>query len=200
MATFAYARVSSKDQNIDRQREKFLNMGLAPRDIFIDHASGKDFERPMYLILRNNVLREGDLLLVDTIDRFGRNYSEILNEWKFITKELRADIRVLEMDLLDTTKNKDLLGTLISDLVLQLLSYVAETERDKNKTRQREGIETAKKLGKHLGRPKKMKPSNFSSVYKRWTAGKVTAVEAMKELGLSKSTFYRMIKDTKSKL
>ncbi|MEH7743638.1 recombinase family protein [Neobacillus drentensis] len=151
--TFGYIRVSSKDQNIDRQLNEMLKLGINERDIFIDKESGKNFDRPQYTALKQ-CLREGDLLYIKSIDRFGRNSKEIKKEWETITSEIKADIKVIEMPLLDTTQHKDTLGTFVSDLVLQVLSFVAEKEREDINRRQREGIESAKAKGKHLGRPK----------------------------------------------
>ena len=139
---FGYARVSSKEQNEERQIVAFKNYGIDERDIYIDKQSGKDFDREQYNILKH-ILRENDILVIKSIDRLGRNYNMIIDEWKDITKNIKADIVVIDMPLLDTTKNKDLLGTFISDLILQILSYVAEQERTFIKQRQKEGISTA---------------------------------------------------------
>lgn len=145
--TYGYARVSSKDQNEGRQIEKFQNLGIAKRDIFIDKASGKDFSRPEYERLKK-ILEPGDLVVIDAIDRLGRNYQEVQDEWRCLTKIIGVDIKVIENDLLDTRQHKDLLGTFISDLILQVLSYVAEQERVKIKQRQAEGFALAKAQGK----------------------------------------------------
>lgn len=150
---FSYIRVSSKDQNIDRQLNEMLELGIHERDIFIDKESGKNFNHPQYKALKQ-CLREGDLLYIKSIDRFGRSSKEIKKEWEIITSEIKAEIRVIDMPLLDTTQHKDTLGTFVSDLVLQVLSFVAEKEREDINRRQREGIESAKAKGKHLGRPK----------------------------------------------
>ncbi len=164
---FGYARVSSKEQNEERQIKAFKDFGIDERDIYIDKQSGKDFERENYLVLKH-ILRENDLLVIKSIDRLGRNYNMIIEEWKNITKDIKADILVLDMPLLDTRKNKDLLGTFINDLVLQILSYVAEQERTFIKQRQKEGIESAKKNNVKFGRPKIEKPSNFDYVVDKW--------------------------------
>lgn len=194
---FGYARVSSKDQNEARQLLAFKEFGIDDRDIYIDKKSGKDFEREQYQLLKN-ILREGDLLVIHSIDRLGRNYEMIVNEWKDITKNIKADIVVLDMPLLDTRQKKDLLGTFINDLILGLLSYVAQTEREKIKTRQREGIDIAlkngTKTGKPFGRPKIEKPDNFNVIVNEWKNKKITAREAMSLLNLKPNTFYNMVK------
>ncbi len=193
-----YGRVSSKSQNEARQVEAFKNYGIDTRDIYIDKKSGKDFEREQYQIVKK-ILRENDLLVIHSIDRLGRNYEMIVNEWKDITKNIKADIVVLDMPLLDTRQKKDLLGTFINDLILQLLSYVAQTEREKINTRQREGIDVAlkygTKTGNPFGRPKISKPDNFEEVIKEWKNKKITACEAMKLLNLKPNTFYCMVKE-----
>jgi DNA invertase Pin-like site-specific DNA recombinase len=192
--TFGYARVSTKDQNLDRQTKELLEQGIQERDIYADKQSGKDFNRPKYQALKN-VLREGDTLIIKSIDRLGRNYNEILNEWREITQDIKANIKVLDMPLLDTTQNAETLtGTFVADLVLQILSYVAQTERDFNKKRQAEGIAVAKEKGKHLGRPKADKPENWEEVITQWESGEITAVKAMELTGTTKSTFYRLLK------
>ena len=150
---FGYARVSSKDQNEERQLKAFKDYGIDDRDIYIDKKSGKNFEREQYQLIKN-ILREDDLLVIQSIDRLGRNYEMIVDEWKDITKNIKADIVVLDMPLLDTRQKKDLLGTFINDLILGLLSYVAQTEREKIKTRQRQGIDIALSNGVKFGRPK----------------------------------------------
>ena len=197
---FGYGRASSKSQNEARQVEAFKNYGIDPRDIYIDKKSGKDFEREQYQILKK-ILRENDLLVIHSIDRLGRNYEMIVNEWKDITKNIKADIVVLDMPLLDTRQKKDLLGTFINDLILQLLSYVAQTEKEKINTRQREGIDIAlkygTKTGNSFGRPKIAKPDNFEEVIKEWKDKKITARSAMKLLNLKPNTFYNMVKDNK---
>jgi DNA invertase Pin-like site-specific DNA recombinase len=194
---FGYIRVSAKDQNPDRQLYEMLELGIEERDIFMDKQSGKDFDRPSYQALKR-CLREGDILYIKSIDRFGRNSKEIKKEWEYITQELKADIRVMDMPLLDTTQYKDTLGSFVSDLVLQVLAFVAERERDNIKQRQKEGISVAKAQGKHLGRPKitltDMQQETFQSLYPRWKAEEITAVQFMNELGLKKNTFYRTIK------
>lgn len=191
---FGYARVSSKEQNEERQLVAFKEFGIDERDIYIDKQSGKDFDRKQFYILKH-VLRENDLLVIKSIDRFGRNYNMIMDEWKDITKNIKADILVIDMPLLDTRNNKDLLGTFISDLVLQILSYVAEQERTFIKQRQKEGISNALNNGVKFGRPKKEKPQNFDNVVSRWKNKEITAREAMALLGLKPNTFYHMVKE-----
>ena len=191
---FGYARVSSKDQNEERQLKAFKDYGIDDRDIYIDKKSGKDFEREQYQLLKN-ILREDDLLVIQSIDRLGRNYEMIVNEWKDITKNIKADIVVLDMPLLDTRQKKDLLGTFINDLILGLLSYVAQTEREKIKTRQRQGIDIALSNGVKFGRPKIDKPDNYDEVIDDWKNKKITAREAMTLLNLKPNTFYNMVKE-----
>ena len=190
---FGYVRVSSKEQKEDRQLIAFKEFGIDERDIYIDKQSGKDFNREQYSILKN-VLRENDLLVIKSIDRLGRNYSQIIDEWQDITKNIKADIVVIDMPLLDTRNNKDLLGTFISDLVLQILSYVAEQERRFIKQRQKEGISNAINNGVKFGRPKIEKPSNYDDVIKLWKNKKIKSKEAIEMLGLKPNTFYNLLK------
>ncbi len=190
---FGYARVSSKEQNEERQLVAFKEYGIDERDIYIDKQSGKDFNRENYITLKH-ILRENDLLVIKSIDRLGRNYNQIIDEWKDITKNIKADIVVIDMPLLDTRKNKDLLGTFISDLVLQILSYVAEQERTFIKQRQKEGITNAKNNGVKFGRPRIEKPQDFDIVVSRWKNKEIKSKEAMELLGLKPNTFYNMIK------
>lgn len=199
--TFAYIRVSAKDQNPDRQLHEMMQLGINERDIFIDKESGKDFDRPQYQALKQ-CLREGDLLYIKSIDRFGRNSKEIKKEWEHITQEIRADIKVLDMPLLDTSQHKDTLGTFVSDLVLQVLSFVAERERENIKQRQMEGISVAKAKGKHLGRPQmnldtlsKEQKLILDSNYPKWQSKVITAVQFIDILGLKKNTFYKIVKE-----
>ena len=191
--TFGYARVSSKEQNVERQLVAFKEYGIEERDIYIDKQSGKDFNREQYNTLKH-ILRENDLLVIKSIDRLGRNYEAIVNEWKDITKNIKVDIVVIDMPLLDTRKNKDLLGTFISDLVLQILGYVAEQERTFIKQRQKEGISVAKNNGVKFGRPKIEKPLNFDDVVLKWKNNEIKTKEAMELLGLKPNTFYNMLK------
>jgi len=168
--------------------------GIEDRYIFIDKQSGKDFNRPKYLALKN-ILREGDLLVVMSIDRLGRNYQEIKSEWQVITQDIKADIKVLDMPLLDTRHYKDLLGAFIADLVLQMLAFVAEQERVSIKQRQKEGIAVARAKGKHLGRARIEMPEGFESVYSEWRKKRITAKRAMTRLGLKRTTFYKLVKE-----
>jgi DNA invertase Pin-like site-specific DNA recombinase len=191
---FGYCRVSSSDQNEGRQVSALTEAGVDERYIFIDKASGKDFNRNEYNVLVR-AMREGDTLIIKSIDRLGRNYNEIIDQWKTITKEIGANIKVLDMPLLDTTVNaSDLTGTFISDIVLQILSYVAETERLNIRQRQAEGIRLAKEGGKHLGRKQTPFPENFDEVYDSWKREEITAKRAMEKLDLKRTTFYKLVK------
>ena len=196
---YGYIRVSSKDQNEARQKEQMLEAGLDERDIFIDKQSGKNFDRPNYQIIKQ-ILREGDILHVTSLDRFGRNKEDILNEWNDITKNIKANIIVMDMPLLNTAKDEYGAGQLISDLVLQILSWLAEEERNRIKKRQREGIDIAKKKGKHLGRPKFEITSEFIEAYEKWQKGETTAVAAYKSLDMNRTTFYRRVKEYEEQL
>lgn len=188
MNTYGYVRVSTKDQNEDRQLIALHELGLSEKNIYVDKQSGKDFNRPQYLKLLRK-LRLGDLIYIKSIDRLGRNYEEIQNQWRVLTKEKGVDICVVDMPILDTRRGKDLLGTFISDLVLQLLSFVAENERANIKQRQAEGIAAAKAKGVRFGRPPKPLPINFLSVYQQWQQGLITGTAAAKECGMPLSTF-----------
>lgn len=191
--THGYIRVSSKDQNEGRQIAALKEFGIAERDIYIDKQSGKNFERPEYKRLLN-VIRRGDLVVVLSLDRLGRNYTEVQEQWRHIVNELGADIKVLDMPLLDTRVNSDNIDTrFVSDLVLQILSYVAQKERENIKSRQAQGIAYAKAKGKHIGRPKAEYPLNWSEVYSLWHNQKsITAKEAMERTGLKRNTFYKL--------
>lgn len=193
--TYGYIRVSTKEQNTDRQLIALRDAGVEAENIFTDTISGKNFERPKYRkILRK--LHQGDTLVVLSIDRLGRNYDEIIEQWRVITKEKQADIVVLDMPLLDTRqKEKDLTGTFIADLVLQILSYVAETERINIRKRQAEGIAAAKENGVHLGRKKKDLPPNFPEVVHEWRIKKCSLEDALTELNVSRSYFYMKVKE-----
>lgn len=193
--SYGYVRVSSKDQNEDRQMVAMQETGVDRKAIFIDKQSGKDFERPEYQRLRRK-LKKGDTLFVKSIDRLGRNYNEILQQWQEITKDIGADIVVLDMPLLDTRQRKDLMGTLIADIVLQLLSYVAQTEREYIKQRQAEGIAAAKARGVHFGRAPRIRPEEYDDYAALWVAGKVSARRAGKALGVAHTTFMAwLVKD-----
>lgn len=185
---YGYVRVSTKEQNEDRQLIALHDVGVMQKNIYMDKQSGKDFNRPQYKKLLKK-LKPGDLLYIKSIDRLGRNYEEIQNQWRIITKEKNADIYVIDMPLLDTRRGKDLLGTFISDLVLQLLSFVAENERTNIKQRQAEGIAAAKAKGIRFGRPPKPLPDNFHEAYQRWKQGEITGTAAAKECGMPLSTF-----------
>lgn len=190
---FGYVRVSSKEQNEDRQLIAFKKFGIDERDIYIDKQSGKDFNREQYNVLKH-ILRENDVLVIKSIDRLGRNYNMIIDEWKDITKNIKADIVVLDMPLLDTRNNKDLLGTFISDLILQILSYVAEQERTFIRQRQKEGIAAAKNNNVKFGKPKIEKPQNFDIVVNKWKNKEIKTKEAIEILGLKPNTFYNLVK------
>lgn len=191
---FGYIRVSSKDQNEGRQLEAMKEKGIGERDIFMDKQSEKDFNRTQYQLLKR-ILRKGDVLYIHSLDRFGRNKEEILQEWNDITKNIQADIVVLDMPLLDTTQFKDSLGTFIADLVLQILSWMAEEEKDRIRKRQREGIDLALQNGTAFGRPKAAITEEFEQVYNQWKSGEIKAVEAMQEIGVKKTTFYKLVKE-----
>ncbi|PHF64200.1 recombinase family protein [Priestia aryabhattai] len=190
---FGYIRVSSRDQNEGRQLQSMEEVGISPRDIFMDKQSGNNFNREQYQLLKR-MIRKGDILYIHSLDRFGRNKEEILQEWNAITKEIEADIVVLDMPLLDTTQYKDSLGTFIADLVLQILSWMAQEERDRIRKRQREGINAALKSGISFGRPKAQVSQDFIEAYNRWKRNEITAVQAMKKANVKKTTFYKLVK------
>lgn len=192
-----YVRVSTKDQNTQRQILKMKELGIEERYMFIDKASGKDFNRPQYQALRL-VIREGDLIYIDALDRLGRDYEGIIREWKYITREVNADIVVLENEtLFDSRKFKTMgdLGRLMEDQFLSLLSYVAEQERKKSKQRQAEGIEVALSQGVKFGRPRQEINDDFIKAYNEWKSGKITAVDAMRRVEMKPNTFYRRVND-----
>ena len=191
--TFGYCRVSSTDQKEDRQIEAMFELGINERDIFVDKCSGKNFDRPQYQALKLQ-LREGDILVIKSIDRLGRNYKQICDEWREITRDIKAHIKVLDLPILDTTKTEGLIGEVISDIVLQLLGYVAEQERAFIRQRQAEGIKLAKEKGKRLGKPPIEYPNDWADVYNVWKSGSITAREAMKRLNLKPTTFYKLVK------
>lgn len=212
--TIGYWRVSTKGQNEDRQVDAFKELGIDERDILGDKESGKSMNRKAYKALTEQILREGDTLVIYSIDRLGRNYKEIKEEWERITKELKCNIKVIDMPLLDTSVDKDNLDkNFISDLVLQILSYVAQKELESNKARQAAGYKAmnencekidcvssdkqkciSRKTGKAVGRPSAQFPANWESVYKSWKTGQIKAVEAMRQLELTKNTFYNLVK------
>lgn len=194
MKQYAYIRVSTKEQNVDRQLLALKPYNIPKENIYCDYQSGKDFERPAYQKLIKQ-LRVGDLLIIKSIDRLGRNYNDILVQWQYITKEIKADILVLDMELLDTRqKAGSLTGTLIADLVLQIFAYVAQTEREFIRQRQAEGIEAAKLSGRKLGRPQLVMPDEFESICKKCQSGDVSTRRAAELLGVSHTTFYRRYK------
>lgn len=186
---YGYMRVSSKEQNEDRQKIALTEMGVPENNIYMDKQSGKDFERTQYKRLLRK-LNENSVLYIKSIDRLGRNYGELNEQWRIITKEKKADIVVIDMPLLDTRREKNLLGTFISDVVLALLSYVAENERTNIKQRQAEGIAAAKARGVKFGRPPLPIPENFYQMHKDWRAGKITMEEAAKACNMCPKTFY----------
>ena len=193
MAEYAYIRVSSRDQNEDRQKNAMVEYGVAPGNIYMDKQSGKDFERPGYRRLLRR-LHSGDTIVVKSIDRLGRNYEEILEQWRLLTKEKEVDIIVLDMPLLNTKQGKDLTGVVIADIVLQLLSYVAQTEREYIRQRQAEGIAAARSRGVQFGRPQIDRPSMYLKIKKAWEAGEVTAKQAADSLGVSRTTFFKWVR------
>lgn len=193
--TFGYIRVSTKEQCEERQIIALRNFPVPEDKIFVDKLSGKDFNRPQYQKLLRK-LRPGDILVVKSIDRLGRDYEEILNQWRIITKEKRVDIVVLDMPLLDTRQTgKDLTGIFVADLVLQILSYVAQSERENIHQRQMEGIAAAKLRGVRFGRPRKPIPENFSNVKKRWETGIISSRQAARELHIAQDTFLRWVRE-----
>lgn len=192
MQQYGYVRVSSREQNDQRQRTALRAFGIPERNIYAEKRSGRDFSRPVWQSLAHGRLQAGDLLVVQSIDRMGRNYDEILAEWRHVIKEVGAHIVVLDMPLLDTRPERDLTGTLIADIVLQLLSYVAQTEREMIRQRQAEGIAAARALGRHLGRPPTPVPEGFGPIYERWRSGSLSAREAAALCGLGPDAFRRM--------
>lgn len=198
MKRYGYIRVSAKDQNPDRQFAAFRGCGIEENNIFVDKVSGKDFFRPSYQRMIRK-LKEGDILIIKSIDRLGRNYDEILQQWRKITKEIGASIQVLDMPLLNTdASHEDLTGVFIADLVLQILAYVSETERVFIKQRQAEGIAIAKAKGIRFGCPKKEEPENFQKYCHMWRSGEISTRKAAAKCGMSYSTFYRRCRETEN--
>lgn len=196
---YAYIRVSTKQQKIDRQYEEIKEFNVEDKKIYIDKESGKDFDRTNYQKLIKK-LKKDDLLIIKSIDRLGRNYQMILEEWARITKTIGADIKVIDMPLLDTRiEGKNLVGKFISDIVLQVLSFVAENERNNIKQRQAEGIRIAKEKGVKFGRPKIVLPSNTNEIIKKYINKEITNIEAAKIIGVSRGTFFRVVRDYKNK-
>lgn len=193
---YGYVRVSTREQNVDRQIIALSKMGISSAEIFIDRQSGKDFRRPAYQCMIKR-LKAGDIVVTKSIDRLGRNYEEIKEQWRILTKEIGADIIIQDMPLLDTTKSRDLLGSFISDVVLQLLSFVAENERNNIRTRQAEGIEAAKRRGVRFGKPAIPMPENFSELYQSWEQGSITINEFARLCNMGRSTMYKRIGEYK---
>lgn len=187
---YGYVRVSTREQNEDRQLIALDQVQVKKRNIFIDRESGKDFDRPMYRRLLKK-LKPSDLVYVKSIDRLGRNYREILGQWQLLTREKKVDIVVLDMPLLDTRRGKDLMGTFLSDIVLQVLSFVAENERKNIRCRQKEGIEAAKLRGVQFGRPPKPLPEDFGQICRRWQTKEISGVQAARLCNVTVTTFYR---------
>ena len=192
MKEFGYCRVSSADQNEARQLMAMQEMKIPQEQIYIDKQSGKDFERPSYKRLMK-MLKAGDLLYVKSIDRLGRNYEEILEQWRILTKEKGIDVVVLDMQLLDTRLHKNLIGTFISDLVLQVLSFFAQNERENIRKRQAEGIAAAKARGQRFGRPEKKAPENFGELVKKWERGQIPKAEILALCDMKETTFYKRL-------
>lgn len=194
MTAYGYIRVSTAEQNEDRQLLAMQEIGISSGKIFMDKQSGKDFNRPQYKKLMRK-LKSGDTLYIKSIDRLGRNYEEIQNQWRIITKEKKVDIVVIDMPLLDTRRDKNLLGTFISDIVLQLLSFVAENERVNIRQRQKEGIAAARKRGVRFGRPRKIMPPDFYESIERWKAKEMSVQEILEIYKISESTFFRRLRE-----
>ena len=191
---YGYVRVSSVDQNEDRQMIEMQRVGVPDANIFMDKQSGKNFDRPNYKRLVRR-LKEGDLLYILSIDRLGRNYEEIQNQWRILTKEKGVEIVVIDMPLLDTRQGKDLMGTFIADLVLQILSFVAQSEREKIKERQAQGIAAAKARGVRFGRPEKPVPDNFKALVREWEKRQLPLTDLLKQCEMSEATFYRRVRE-----
>ena len=191
---YGYVRVSSTDQNEDRQLVALKEKLVSSNNIFVDKQSGRNFDRPQYKRLMKK-LKYGDLLYVLSIDRLGRNYEEIQNQWRILTKEKNVDICVIDMPLLDTRNGKDLMGTFIADLVLQILSFVAQNERENIRKRQKQGIAAAKARGVKFGRPEKALPKDFESVVKSWKNKEITLKDVLNECDMSETTFFRRLKE-----
>ena len=193
---FGYARVSSREQNEGRQLIALREAGVADKNIYLDKQSGKDFERPQYKKLIGR-LKKDDLLYIKSIDRLGRNYEEILRQWKILTKEIGVFIVVMDMPILDTRGRKDLMGTFIADIVLQILSFVAQNEREHIKMRQAEGISAARMRGVRFGRPRKALPADFEKLIVQWEQKKISLFEITQRCGISEATFYRRLRENR---
>jgi len=197
MATYGYIRVSSADQNEDRQMIAMIELQIPVSHVYTDKISGKDFNRAAYITLAEK-LRPGDLLYIQSIDRLGRNYEDIQNQWRILIKERGIDIVVIDMPLLDTRLNKDLMGTFIADLVLQILSFAAQSERDSIRKRQAEGIAAARARGVKFGVPVINPPYNFAELIKQWERGEMPFSQVLEEAGLKESTFYRRLREMRT--
>ncbi len=194
---YGYVRISSTDQNEDRQLDAMESRAVPQKNIYVDKVSGKDFHREQYLKMVKK-LCSGDLLFIVSIDRLGRDYEEVQNQWRILTKEIGIDICVIDMPLLDTRNGKDLMGTFIADLVLQILSFVAHSERENIRQRQAEGIAAAKARGVKFGRPKVPLPADFEMIVEEWKTHKITEEEAVKRCGVSRATFYHWMQEGKN--
>ena len=198
MTEYGYVRVSSTDQNEERQISALREKQILQKNIYKDKQSGKDFERPQYKKMLKR-LKAGDLLYILSIDRLGRNYKEIQNQWRILTKEIGVDICVIDMPLLDTRNGKDLMGTFIADLVLQILSFVAQSERENIRKRQSQGIAAAKKRGVRFGRPEKPMPEGFAETVRLWEKKEIDIKQALEMCGLKEATFYRRLREYRMK-
>ena len=198
MKEYGYVRVSSLDQNEERQMVEMRNIGISEENIYKDKQSGKDFNRPMYQKMLRK-LKKGDVLYILSIDRLGRNYEEIQSQWRYLTREKEVDVSVIDMPLLDTRQGKDLMGTFIADLVLQILSFVAQSERENIRKRQLQGIAAAKAKGVRFGRPEKEIPTEFISLIRKWEQKKITLAEILNRCQISESTFYRRLRKVRIK-
>ena len=195
--TYGYVRVSTAEQNEDRQMIAMSELKIPTENIYMDKVSGKDFERPAYKALTETVT-PGDLIYIKSIDRLGRNYDEIQSQWRILTKERGVDLAVIDMPLLDTRNGKDLMGTFLADIVLQILSFVAQNERETIRKRQAEGIKAARARGVHLGRPAKKPPENFAALVKQWERGKLPTKDLMAQTALTETTLYRRLREMKA--
>ncbi len=194
---YGYVRISSTDQNEDRQLDAMVSRAVPQKNVYVDKVSGKDFQRAQYQKMVKQ-LRSGDLLFIVSIDRLGRNYEEVQNQWRILTKEIGVDICVIDMPLLDTRNGKDLMETFIADLVLQILSFVAQNERENIRRRQADGIAAAKARGVKFGRPEVPLPADFGTIVKAWRMQLITEDEAVERCGVSRATFYRWVRECRN--
>lgn len=199
MKEYGYVRVSSLDQNEERQMVEMRQLGIAEENIYKDKQSGKDFNRPMYQKLLRK-LKKGDVLYIMSIDRLGRNYEEIQSQWRFLTREKEVDVSVIDMPLLDTRRGKDLMGTFLADIVLQVMSFVAQNERENIRKRHAQGIAAAKANGMKFGRPVKKAPPNFLEIVEKWESGIIKSYEAAEMCGMCESTFYHRLREYRATL